>query len=254
MTACLTHGVISKTAVDREARRRLRHSALRTGDELHRLRSEAGVSLRELAAVTGIDASHIARIEKASVRASIHALTAISVALGADLSVRFFAGSGPRIHDRFQAPMIEALLRELAPTWHPRLEVPAPGPGRGVADIVLDDRSSSALVVGEAQSEFRRIEQQLRWMAEKAQAFERADTEGRSVSRLLIIRSTASTREVARGFAATLSNAYPARTVDVVDSLTRGAPWPGNGIIWMRLGGGVAELLRYPPRGVPLGR
>lgn len=231
----------------------LRRSAISMGEDLRRLRGDAGVSLRELAGVTGIDASHIARIEKGTSHASVQALTALAVALGADLSLRFDAGSGPRIHDRFQAPMLEGLVRWLAPCWAPRLEVVVPGPRRGVADIVLTDRSRPKLVVDEAQSEFRRIEQQLRWIAEKTAAFQEAEHD-RYVSRLLIVRSTEATRAVVRAYAATFAASYPARTVDVVESLTRGTPWPGDGIVWMRVSRGTAELLEFPPRGVPVGR
>jgi transcriptional regulator with XRE-family HTH domain len=246
--------MISKTAISREAARRSRRSSLRLGEEIRDLRLDAGVSLRELAAATGLDPSHLARIEKANVHASLEALTIISVALGADLGLRLFAGVGPRIHDRFQAPMLEALLRVLAPRWLPRLEVAIPRPVRGVADLVLTDRAGPTTVIGEAQSEFRRIEQQLRWMAEKAKALEELAGDGRSVSRLLIVRSTEATRAVVRRYSATMSAAYPARTADVVDSLTNGRPWPGDGIAWMRLEHGHAELLSHPPRGVPMGR
>jgi transcriptional regulator with XRE-family HTH domain len=245
--------MISKTAVKRDTNRKVRRAAISIGEDLHRLRGEAGVSLRELADVTGIDSSHIARIEKGTSHASVRALTALSIALGADLSLRFYAGSGPRIHDRFQAPMLETLIRALAPCWGSRLEVVVPGPRRGVADIVLTDRRGPKLVVGEAQSEFRRIEQQLRWMAEKAAAFQEAERD-RSVSRLLIVRSTEATRAVVRGYAATFAAAYSARTADVVESLTGGTPWPGDGIVWMRLENRTAELLPHPPRGVPVGR
>jgi transcriptional regulator with XRE-family HTH domain len=240
--------VISPTSVAQETARRLRRSSIRVGDDVRDLRSDAGVSLRELGAATGLDPSHIARIEKGQVQPSIRSLTLISVALGADLSLRFYAGSGPRIHDRFQAPMIEALLGELHPRWGPRLEVRVPGPTRGVADLVLTDKAAPLTVIGEAQSEFRNIEQQLRWLGEKAAAFEGPR------SKLLIVRSTESTREVARRYAATLAAAYPACTADVVAALTTTDPWPGDGIVWMRLERGVAELLRHPPRGVPVGR
>lgn len=105
---------------------------MRVGDEVLRLRLDAGVSLRELGASTGLDPSHLARIEKGQANASLEALTAISVALGADLSLRFYAGTGPRIRDRFQAPMVEALLRSLDARWAARLEVPIPRPVRGI--------------------------------------------------------------------------------------------------------------------------
>jgi hypothetical protein len=74
-------------------------------------------------------------------------------------------------------------------------------------------------------------------------------------SRLLVLRSTREMRDLVNRFEATLRAAYPARTVDVVLALTTGdAPWPGAGIIWMRVRGGRAELLPAPPRGVRLGR
>ena len=249
----MTLQVISKTAVERETKRRVRKATIAIGEEVRRLRLDAGVTLRDLAAVTGLDASHIARIEKGTIHASVPALTSLSIALGADLSLRFYAGSGPRIHDRLQTPMLDALIRTLAACWTPRLEVVVPGPRRGVADIVLTDRGRPQVVVGEAQSEFRRIEQQLRWMAEKSAAFEKAEVD-RSVSRLLIVRSTQATRAVVRAYAATFDTAYPARTTDVVASLTGGTPWPGAGIVWMRVARGTAELLPFPPRGVPVGR
>src|SRR5688572_18561107 len=148
----------------------MRGGTLRIGEEILRLRLDAGVSLRELGAVTGLDPSHLARIEKGKTRASLGALTAISVALGADLSLRFYAGAGPRIRDRFQAPMIEAMLRNLHSRWMARLEVPIPRPARGIVDLVLTDQLSPSAVIGEAQSELRQLEQQLRWFAEKADA------------------------------------------------------------------------------------
>ena len=246
--------MVSRNAVDRETERRLRHLYLRISDETLRLRLDAGVSLRDLADVTGIDIAHLSRIERALTHPSLDVLARIGVALGADLSTRFYSGAGPRLHDRFQAPMIDALLRSLAPRWIPRLEVPVPGRTRGVADVVLTDRPHRLLVVGEAQSEFRRIEEGLRRLSEKVVAFATDRADGHAVSRLLILRSTEATREIARRYAATLATAYPARTAEVVDALTGDAPWPGDGIVWMRLERGVAELLPRPPRGVRLGR
>lgn len=222
------------------------------------MRLDSGVTLSELAAMTGIDRSHIRRVEAGTSAPSIDALVAIGVALGADLSMRYFPGTGPRLVDRFQAPMIEAFIPALHRRWAVRLEVPV-GPSRGIVDAALIDRSASMAVAGEFQSEFRRLEQQIRWSNEKADGLAtRLAEEGAiptlTVSRLLVVRSTTSTREIARRFEATLAATYPARSVDVVRSLTTDAPWPGDGIVWMRLEGATAELLEGPPRGVRLGR
>jgi hypothetical protein len=74
------------------------------------------------------------------------------------------------------------------------------------------------------------------------------------VGRLLILRSTTATREIAREFSSTLATAYPARTSDVVEALSHGKSWPGDGIIWVRVERGAGELLPGPPRGVAVGR
>ena len=252
---------MSRTSVARATVRRMRRINLETGEQVRRLRLDAGVSLSEISRMVGVHRSHIARIESGAVHPSLAVLTAIGVALGADLSVRFFAGSGPRLHDRFQAAMIEAFLRELDPRWRIELEVPISRPARGVIDLVLADRLDPVIVVTEAQSQIRRLEEQVRWAREKAAGLaDHLDRAGqaptdRRISQLLILRSTVATREIAVRYRATLAAAYPARTDSVVRALTSPTtPWPGAGIVWMRFEGGRAVLMRHPPRGVDLGR
>jgi len=239
----------------------MRRLDLQIGEDVRRMRLEAGATLTALAAVVGVHRSHIAKIEAGTARASLEVLTAMGVALGADLGVKYFPGTGARIHDRFQATMTETLLRALDPRWRVELEVPIGRPSRGVIDLVLRDRSSSATVAAEVYSELRRLEQQIRWSAEKAEGLSSrlGDAEvhapSRNVSRLLVLRSTNATRELARRFEATLSTAYPARTHDVVLALTTAtAPWPGSGIVWMHLHGADVSLMPFPPPNVSLGR
>jgi transcriptional regulator with XRE-family HTH domain len=252
---------ITRTGVARETARRMAHTQLRLGTDIRRMRLDASLSLTELAAVLRIHRSHLARIETGRSRPSLELMTAIGVALGADLGLRYFAGTGPRLVDRFQAAMVEAFIRALHPRWTVRLEVPIMDPARGVIDAALIDRLTPVAVAAEFQSELRRLEQQIRWSAEKADGLterlsrESAPQGGPSVSRLLVLRSTTATRDIARQFEATLSAAYPARTEAVVRALTTGAtPWPGPGIAWMRLDRSTATLLPHPPRGVRLGR
>jgi transcriptional regulator with XRE-family HTH domain len=115
--------VISRTTVARETSRLLQRQSIRIAEEIRALRRDAGVSLRELSAVTGLHPSHIARIEAAKTNASVEALTAIGIALGAELSVKYFAGSGPRLVDRFQLAMVDSFVRGLDQRWSVRLEV-----------------------------------------------------------------------------------------------------------------------------------
>lgn len=250
---------ITAAFVRRETTRRVRRHAHMTGDAIRRMRVGAGLSLAALARAASIHPTHLARIEAGTVVASLPVLIAIGVALGCDTSVRYFEGAGPRLHDRFQAPMVETFLQTLHPDrWRATPEVPITEPARGVIDVVVDEVRSPVTVAAEMQSALTRMEQQVRWMMEKADGLaDRRRLEGRerAVSSLLVLRSTVDTRALAQRYAATLAAAFPARAMDVLAALTTPeAPWPGSGIIWMRVETGVATLLDGPPRGVSLGR
>ncbi len=182
-------------------------------------------------------------------------LLRLGAVLGADLSIRYFPATGPRIRDRHQLAMAEALLPLVRATWHARPEVAVYRPVRGVIDLVLDHRTQAVSVATELQSQLRRVEQQVRWANQKADALAGLpELEDRSVSRLLIVRNTHAMREVVRAAEATLEAAYPADTEHAVAALRGSADWPGPALTWMRIDGGRATLLDGPPRGIRLGR
>jgi transcriptional regulator with XRE-family HTH domain len=234
---------------------------LHLGEDLTRTRLDANVSIAALSSASGVDDAYIWRIEAGLANPSLEVLIALGLALGADFSARYFPGSGPRIHDRFQAPMVEALLGCLSPRWRAELEVPVSQPSRGVIDAVLHDTQSPMAIATEVQSELRRLEQQVRWSQEKAEGLlagigsETSSIGTRSVSRLLVLRSTIRTRELARQYEETLRAAYPARASDAHAALTgTTAPWPGPAIIWAQVHGSKVWLMRRPPPGVNVGR
>jgi hypothetical protein len=197
-------------------------------------------------------------------------LARVADALGARLGVRLFPGTGPRIFDHLQAGMLKALLQELHSRWDRRLEVPVYGQARGVIDLVLEDAGERVVVACEAQSQLRRLEQQIRWVSMKADALAEArhsagarhqadhgrgsDSQPAVVSRLLLLRSTQSNRHVVSEFGELLMTAYPARYADLIAALTGTAPWPGPGLVWCAVDGDSARILERPPRGIRLGR
>ena len=219
------------------------------------MREDAGRSQRTVASVAQIARSHLTDIEAGDAEPSLLVLERIGIALGADLGVRYFANTGPRIRDHLQIAMSEALLRELHPSWRARPEVPVYRPVHGVIDLVLEERAGTATVATELHSQVRRVEQQIRWQMQKADALAlQPDQQGRPISRLLVLRNTQATRDVARTAAATFTSVYPARTADAVGSLREGTVWPGAAVVWMRVDAAGAVLLDGPPRGVPVGR
>ena len=197
--------------------------------------------------------SYLWKIEAGDAQPSLKVLLAIGRCLGADLGVRYFPGFGPRIHDRFQAPMVEALLRDLHPNWNAQVEVPVPA-ARGVLDLVLRRPADGTIVACECQSELRRLEAALRRLGEKSEALAGGPESAPFTSRLLLLRSTASTRSILRAYEATFAAAFPAPSGAAVAAIRHGSEWPGPAIIWAKVDAGRAELLGGPPRGVRVGR
>lgn len=237
----------------RDRARQVRELRTRIGRQVADLRLDAGVTVAELARCAGIDPAHQWRIEAGQANPSIEVLVAISACLGAELGVRLFPIAGPRLHDRFQAPMLEALARHVGPEWRTQPEVVVPA-ARGVVDLVLRRARDRLTIVCECHSELRRMELVVRRAAEKTDALRAQAEPPAIVSTLLLLRSTAATRTVVATFSATLAAAFPSRSADAVEALAGSAAWPGAAIVWVRLERGRAEILDVPPRGVRVGR
>ena len=193
--------------------------------------------------------------------ASLKSLARASAALGGELSVRFYPGTGPKIRDHIQAAILEALLREIHPRWKRFIEVPVYRPVRGVIDLVLHDPTIPVVVAVEIQSELRRLEQLVRWSNQKRDALPSADlwqiaaaANSPPVSALLVVRSTRATRAVVSDHPEQLRALYPAHAAGIHVALTTDAPWPGAGLLWASVDGGRARLMSRPPRGMGLGR
>jgi len=253
---------LGETRLQRDARWRAVEIQRSVGQEVRRLREDAGLTRAAVARAAGIDPTYLTLIERGDRDASCRVLASIGGALGADLSVRLFSNSGPVIHDRTQAPMGEALLAVTHPRWGRWPEVVVRAPVHGVIDLVLHDPEAGPMVAGEIQGQVRRLEQQVRWHREKEGSLPSSDLwpmarlaagTPPATSRLLVLRNTRDLRDLASAYEATLRAAYPARSCDAVVALTGTAPWPGAAIVWMRVEGSRAELLDGPPRRVRLG-
>lgn len=241
-----------RTAREREARGAL-------GTDLVRLRQDAGLSQAMVARAAGVSPAHLCGIERGYGEASTSVLVAVADVLGADLAIRAYPNTGVRIRDHIQAAIVEALLHAVRPRWRPYVEVPVRRPARGYIDLVLSEERPSLCICIEVHSALPRLEQALRWAQDKAAslpsaALWRTMPPGTEISRLLVLRSTFATRDLAKRYPDVLATAYPARSIDVFEAVTGRGPWPGPGVLWARVEGSRVELLRTPPRGVGLGR
>jgi transcriptional regulator with XRE-family HTH domain len=241
----------------RSARTRLVRESI--GGEFRRLREDAALTQAAVARAVGISPAHLCGIEQGLSEASTAVLVGIADVLGADLSVRAYPNTGPRIHDRIQAKIVEHLLRVVRARWRTFIEVPVTRPARGYIDVVLADQLDPLYVATEKSSDIHRLEQQFRWAQDKALSLPSAALwsnapSGTVVSRLLVLRSTRNTRDLAQRFPGTFEALYPARASDVFAAVCGDGAWPGPGVLWARVDGDVVTLLDRPPRGVAFGR
>lgn len=241
----------ARTSIERQASTRARDVRDLLAAEIRSARESAGLSQRRLASAAGVSHSTLRGIELRTHDPTTEAVARLSTALGLRLSVKLYAGSGPLVRDHIQAAMIEALIGLLDERWQPTLEVPLTIPVRGFIDLVLEG-PEPPLIACEAHSELRSLEQQLRWTAAKADAL--AEAREKEVSRLLLLRSSRSTRATVALYPGTLTAAYPARTKDVIAAVTGSGVWPGAGMLWCSVESGRAVILDHPPRGIRVGR
>jgi transcriptional regulator with XRE-family HTH domain len=141
-----------------QARRAAERTHRSLGEDLRRLRADAGLSLRALAVAAGVDPAFLGRIEDGVARASIETYARLSVALGADLAARLYPTTGPTIRDRHQARILEALLGKLHHRWRAYPEVAVRHPARGWIDVVLHESTVGIVLAVEIQSQLSRLE------------------------------------------------------------------------------------------------
>jgi transcriptional regulator with XRE-family HTH domain len=219
------------------------------GEDVRRLREDAAMTRAALAEAAGVDATYLARIEDGIAKPSLETHARLSVILGADLNAHHYPNTGPAIRDRHQARILEWVLSQLHPRWHPYPEVAVRHPSRGWIDVVLHDRVDASVIAVEIQSALGRLEQLIRWSAEKAASLPSWEGfphlgEVSPTSQLLVVRATRTTREIGRHFARQLEAAFPAHPDDAIASLTGARPWPGPALIWVDLRPNAIRFVR----------
>jgi transcriptional regulator with XRE-family HTH domain len=231
------------------------------GNDVQRLRLDAGLTHRALAAAADIDPGYLSQLEHGLREPSLTVLQSIATALGADLAVRLYPNTGPAVHDRIQSAILDALVGELASVWRRVLEAAVHRPARGVIDAVLYLPDDNLFVATEVESRIDRLEQEIRWSTQKAESlpssavwrFATGDRPAR-ISRLLVVRATRATRELAMRYPDLLTVAYPASAHLAFRALHGEVPWPGDALLWADVDAGVATIRSRPPRGVRVGR
>lgn len=202
---------------------------VRIGRIVRTLRRRLGWRQADLASCARVSQQTISLIETGQLRhVSISTLERVLMALEAELElfVRWRGGELDRLLDEAHATVSGAAAEFLnARGWMVRVETTyAIGRDRGSIDVFAFHPGFGSLVVGEIKVDFTSAEATLRRHDEKVRlarviARERFEWIARSVSRLLVLpESTTSRRRVER-HDALLSRAYPCRGRELTDWL-----------------------------------
>jgi transcriptional regulator with XRE-family HTH domain len=236
------------TSAERAARRAADRAHRVLAEDIVRVCDDSGISPAALARAANVDSGFLARILAGTVRPSLDTYARLTTTLGADLHARVYPNTGPAIRDRHQARILESLLGAIHPRWRAFTEVAVRRPARGWIDAALHDPRERLLLATEIQSGLPRIEQLVRWSADKAAslpswaAWAHLGDEP-DVSQILIVRRTRATRATAAEFERQLRAAYPAHPDDALASLLGTVPWPGPAMIWAVIDGARVRLV-----------
>ncbi|MGH2465859.1 MAG: helix-turn-helix transcriptional regulator, partial [Candidatus Limnocylindrales bacterium] len=218
----------------REGERALRRQSIRVAEELRRLRLRAGVSQAAVAASVGTTRSLICRFEQGDPAVSLRTRFRVAAALGADLRLSAYEGSGALIRDSRQAAIVEYLLQIRDRQWRPTVEASVPGPGRRSIDLRLDDGEDSVLF--EVETRLDSLEEIVRELHSKRSAFLEAPGSGRRrrVHVVLVLPATRRHRAIIRAHPEIVRSAFPISSLALSRALAgAGEAWPGDGILWV---------------------
>lgn len=225
---------ISRLAIN-DGDRQLRRTCTRFGEETREIRLRAGVSQAALARAIGVSRSVICRMEQGDPDVSARIRARAVSALGADFRIAVYPNDAPLIHDAAHARVVEVVLSQSDPSWHPTVEAPVPGPGRRSTDIRLE--RGADVVLMEVETHIRALEAIIREGAEKRTAVAATSAEASAAVRrihvVLVLPPTRHHRALVRAHPGIVAAAFPASQAALSAALSSpDLEWPGDGILW----------------------
>lgn len=224
----------NRTAI-REGERALRRQSTRVAEELRVLRLRSGASQAAIADAIGVSRSLISKLEQGNPGIALRTRFRVAAVLGADLRLTAFEGSGALIRDAQQAAIIDVLLQARDPRWRPTIEAAVPGPGRRSVDLRLD--SPAHIVLIEVETHLSSLEEIIRELHAKRQAFQDASPGevARPIHLVLVLPATRHHRSIVRDHPEVIRAAFPSPSISLSRALADSSrPWSGDGVLWIR--------------------
>lgn len=186
------------------------------------LRLQAGLTQREVARASGISKATYGRIERGQVReVGLIRAALISAVLGADLSVKTYAG-GPPVRDAAHAALLVRFERRVPPAWRSSHKVPIPIRGDQRAwDLRLDGPISIGVEAETRPSDMQALERAIHLK-------QRDSGVGRVI---LLVADTDRNRALLRVVLPLLRPSFPLSTREVLQALREGRDPGADGLV-----------------------
>lgn len=219
------------TALGRRGRRRASDLLARFGAELRIARRTAGLTQRQLATIVGVSQPFVSLVELGLRRPNWSTSCAMAFAVGHDLSVRLFQGSGLGLRDSGQFEAVRRIAAEAHASWHARMEHPVSRSSgdRRAADLVLI--GTDEVIHVEVERGIVDFQAQLRACQLKRAAL--SEVLDQPVRLVVAVPSTRRMREKVSALQPALRIALPMRSTAVWRSIRTGMALGGDGLLFL---------------------
>jgi transcriptional regulator with XRE-family HTH domain len=210
--------------------RRLRLAAQRLGADLRTVRIGLGWSQATVARRAGVSQPTVSRLEAGDPRPSVVIVSHVAMALGLDLPLRAYPGSGIRLRDSGQLALAETVRRRAHSAWRIALEAPTSDDGKQAADLVLFGRGHAIHI--ELESRLVVVQAQLRSAGLKRDSLQqRHDI---PVGLVIGLGDTHHNRGAVHAHRRLLGAALPATPREVWHAIETGMRIERDGLLWLR--------------------
>lgn len=199
------------------------------GREVRLARTAAGLSRATAAQRAGVSRSTWERVELGFPAATLTTLCAVTDAVGLDLVLRAYPGSGTALRDRGQLAIAQHLAGLAHSAWTVRLEVSAGDYGQAI-DMVFWGGSEVLAVeiirhLADYQSQYRSVSLKRDWLAHRHQ---------RPIRLVLAVEDLRRNRTALAPYMGVLDSVLPAGSHRVLGALRSGRPLGSDGLLWVR--------------------
>lgn len=213
----------------RRGRQRAQDQGRQLGREIRTARQATGLSTARASARAGVSRSTWERIEAGFPGVAVGTLCAVTDAVGLDLVVRAYPGSGLRLRDRGQLAIAQRLVALADSSWSAGLEVTAGDHGQAI-DLVFargDEIVAVEIIrhLGDFQAQYRSASLKRDWLARHHQ---------RPTRLVLAIEDLRANRAALAPIEALVGSALPAGSRRVLDALRTGTALSSDGMLWVR--------------------